>query len=178
VFSPRWIFGPREVANGREAHFTSPSGRAKISSHLPRMSSGNWPISCSVGQAGSEHGDVGSAAPWPDRQRQYRRKPARCQPMMVSGFTMTRTSLQRDQKPRRDVQKSRSREFNIGPGTFAFEHRDLLSEREDFKSRVGPTAEEDADHGEGGEDEFQHELTLVTQRNVGWPRRRPGNAKR
>jgi hypothetical protein len=43
-------------------------------------------------------------------------KPARCQPMTVSGFTMTRTSAQRDQKQWRVVQKSRSREFSIGRG--------------------------------------------------------------
>jgi hypothetical protein len=49
---------------------------------------------------------------------------------------------------------------------FAFEHGDLLSESQDLQRSVAPTAEEDADHGEDGEDEFRHELTLVTWRNV------------
>ena len=51
------------------------------------------------------------------------------------------------------------------PRPFAFEHGDLLSEGEDFEGRIGPTAEEDTDHGEDGEDELRHELTLVTWRN-------------
>jgi hypothetical protein len=51
-----------------------------------------------------------------ERQRPYNRKPARCQWMTVSGFTMTSTSLQRDQKWRIVVQNSRSKEFNAGRG--------------------------------------------------------------
>ncbi len=38
--------------------------------------------------------------------------------MTVSGFTMTRTSVQRDQERRRVVQKSRSKEFKGGRGHF------------------------------------------------------------
>ena len=55
-----------------------------------------------------------------DRQRQKRRKPARCQPITVSGFTRTRTSVQRGQHWRRAVQKSRSKDFNFGRGRFRF----------------------------------------------------------
>jgi len=51
-----------------------------------------------------------------DSQRQYRRKPAWCQATTVSGFTMTRTSVQRGQKWRKVVQTRRSREFNGGRG--------------------------------------------------------------
>src|SRR6185295_15606852 len=51
-----------------------------------------------------------------DRQRQYSRRPVRCQPTTVSGFTMTRTSAQREQMRRRVVQKSRSTEFKGGRG--------------------------------------------------------------
>jgi hypothetical protein len=54
------------------------------------------------------------------------------------------------------------------------EHGDLLSEGEDFEGRVASTAEEDMDHGEDGEDEYRHELTLVTWRDVASPRQRQG----
>jgi hypothetical protein len=53
-----------------------------------------------------------------DRQRQYRRKPARCHPTTVSGFTMTRTSDYRGHRYRRVVQKNRSRRFTEGRGRF------------------------------------------------------------
>ena len=52
------------------------------------------------------------------------------------------------------------------PRSFAFEHSNLLPEGEDFQSRVASAAEEDAEHSEDGEDEFCHEITLVTWRNV------------
>src|SRR5438445_12759130 len=39
-----------------------------------------------------------------DRQRQYRRKPARCHPMTVSGLTITRTSDHRGHTRRKVVQ--------------------------------------------------------------------------
>jgi hypothetical protein len=52
---------------------------------------------------------------------------------------------------------------------FAFEHGDLLSEGEDLKSGVAATAEEDAKDREDGEDEFGHEITLITRRNVAFP---------
>jgi hypothetical protein len=54
----------------------------------------------------------------------------------------------------------------FGPRSLPFEHRDLLPEGEDFEGRVAATAEEDTGHGEDGEDEFRHELTLVTRCNV------------
>ena len=53
-----------------------------------------------------------------ERHRQYNRKPALCQPTTVSGFTMTRTSVQRDQTLRRVVQKNLSRSLNTGRGRF------------------------------------------------------------
>ena len=52
------------------------------------------------------------------------------------------------------------------PRSLAFQHRDLLSEGEDFEGRIGSAADENADHGEDGEDELRHELTLLTWRNV------------
>lgn len=51
-----------------------------------------------------------------DRQRQYSRKPARCQPTTVSGLTMMRTSDPRDQMSHRAVQNSRSTQFKGGRG--------------------------------------------------------------
>jgi hypothetical protein len=51
-----------------------------------------------------------------DRQRQYRRKPARCHPTTVSGFTMTRTSDHRGHICRSVAQKKRSQRFSEGRG--------------------------------------------------------------
>ena len=51
-----------------------------------------------------------------DFQRQYSRKPARCQPTTVSGWTITSASFHRDQVTRKTVQKSRSRGRNGGLG--------------------------------------------------------------
>jgi hypothetical protein len=42
----------------------------------------------------------------------------------------------------------------------AFQCRNLLSKGKDFESRVAATAEENADGGEDGESEFEHELPL------------------
>lgn len=50
-----------------------------------------------------------------DRQRQYRRKPARRHPITVSGFTMNRTSDHRGQMLLRVVQNRRSRRLGEGP---------------------------------------------------------------
>jgi len=58
-----------------------------------------------------------------------------------------------------------------GPRSLVFQHRDLLSEGKNFEGGVGSTAEEDTDHGEEGEDELRHELTLVAWRNVAAPGR-------
>src|SRR5215472_7355748 len=59
-----------------------------------------------------------------------------------------------------------------GPGSLALEHGDLLAQGEDFERGVGSTAQEDADNGEDGEDEFRHKLTLVTCRHTVSQRRR------
>jgi hypothetical protein len=45
---------------------------------------------------------------------------------------MTRMLFQRDQEYRRNVQKRRSMEFNVGPRPFPFEHGDLSSQGEDL----------------------------------------------
>ena len=63
-----------------------------------------------------------------------------------------------------------------GARPFAFEYSDLLSEGEDFEGGVAATAKEDADDREDGEDEFPHELTLVTWRNVARRWQRLANA--
>jgi hypothetical protein len=41
------------------------------------------------------------------------------------------------------------------------EHSDLLSQGEDLKCSVMPTAEEDSDSGQGSKDEFDHEPYVV-----------------
>src|SRR5215472_16140798 len=51
---------------------------------------------------------------------------------------------------------------------FAFEHRDLLSEGQDFESRITPTAKENPERRKECEDRVDHELTLLTWRNVGF----------
>ncbi len=50
-----------------------------------------------------------------DRQRQYRRNPARCQPTTVSGFTTISTSAQLAQTRRRVIQNRRSKGLKRGP---------------------------------------------------------------
>src|SRR5262252_4494277 len=55
---------------------------------------------------------LGRPARGRDFQRQYRRKPARCQPPTGSGLTMTSASRQRDQNVRKTVKNSRSRGRN------------------------------------------------------------------
>jgi hypothetical protein len=49
---------------------------------------------------------------------------------------------------------------------FPFEDGDLLPESENFKGGVASTSQEDADGSEETEYAFQHELTVVTCRNV------------
>ncbi|HNY39038.1 MAG TPA: hypothetical protein PKJ41_01535 [Bryobacteraceae bacterium] len=44
--------------------------------------------------------------------------------------------------------------------SLALQDRDLLSKGKDFESRVAATSEENADGGEDGESEFEHELPL------------------
>ena len=56
--------------------------------------------------------------------------------------------------------------ISIGARTFPFEHGNLLSQGEDLKGGVAPTAEEDSDRGQEGEDEFGHERMVVTCRNA------------
>ena len=51
-----------------------------------------------------------------DRQRPYRRKPARCHPTTVLGFTIARTSDHLGQRCRKAVQKKRSQRLSTGPG--------------------------------------------------------------
>jgi hypothetical protein len=62
------------------------------------------------------------------------------------------------------------------PPSSAFEHGDLLSKGKDFEGGIASTAEEDADGSEYREDEFQHEPTLVTWRNVARTGRLPQTA--
>lgn len=52
------------------------------------------------------------------------------------------------------------------PWPFSFEHGDLLSEGQNFEGGITSTAEKHSDADNERGDEFQHELTLVTSRNV------------
>jgi hypothetical protein len=64
--------------------------------------------------------------------------------------------------PEKSVQRV---QYRVRP--FAFQNRDVLAEGEDFQRRVAPTAEEDADHRQHGEDEFAHRFIPF---NTPWPR--------
>jgi hypothetical protein len=48
----------------------------------------------------------------------------------------------------------------------AFAHGNLLSQGEDLKGGVAPTAEEDSECGQERKDEFDHERMVVTCRNA------------
>ena len=52
--------------------------------------------------------------------------------------------------------------------SLAFSHSDLLSKGENLECRVAAILEEDADGGEDGERELEHEPTPVTWRAVAW----------
>jgi hypothetical protein len=67
--------------------------------------------------------------------------------MTVSGFTMTRTSVQRDPKAAEGRREESVQRVQYWPRPFAFEHDDLLSEGEDFEGGIASTAEEDSDGG-------------------------------
>lgn len=98
-----------------------------------------------------------------DRQGHYRRKPARCHPTIVSGFTMTRTSDHRGHICRRVVQKKRSRQFSEGRGRFRLSTA-TCCRRASFKRGIRATVGEDADVIQQCGDQMKHESTVVTSR--------------
>ena len=55
-----------------------------------------------------------------DRQRQYSRKPARCQVITVAGFTIAKAPDHRGYTFRSMIQNSRSSRFNTGRRCFRF----------------------------------------------------------
>src|SRR5262245_1787676 len=82
--------------------------------------------------------------------------------MTVSGLTIKRTSVQRDQRRRRTVQKSRSTLLNTG-GTFPLEDSELLSECQDFHGYIVATQGRRLLLPPEGEEEFRHN-PFVTRR--------------
>ena len=72
---------------------------------------------------------------------------------------MIKTPDHRDHSCRNAIQKKRSKRVSAGARPFAFEHSDLLPQREDFKRCIHATAEEHADGGEECGDEIEHEST-------------------
>ena len=63
------------------------------------------------------------------------------------------------------LQKKRSKRVS-GAWSFAFEHSDLLPQREDFKSDIHATAEESTDCGKECGYQIEHESIVVTRVNV------------
>ena len=61
---------------------------------------------------------------------------------------------------------SRSREFSLGRGRFRLSTATCCLRARTSRAVSRRLAEEDTDHGEDGEDEFRHELTLVTRCTV------------
>ena len=57
----------------------------------------------------------------------------------------------------------------MGARPLAFAHGNLLSKRQDFKSRIASALAEDADYRSHGQDEFSHEFSVVTRRNAPLP---------
>ena len=52
------------------------------------------------------------------------------------------------------------------PRSLAFEHSDLLAESQDFQSGIGSGPEQSAHGDQEGEEELDHELTVLTRRNA------------
>ena len=82
--------------------------------------------------------------------------------MTVSGFTIIRAALQRDQelterRPEQSVQR-----VQHWPRPLPFEGGDLLSESEDLQAEIAAGPEEDAQGGQQCEGEVDHETTLIT----------------
>jgi hypothetical protein len=88
-----------------------------------------------------------------DRHRQYRRKPARCQPTTVSGFTIAKTLDQLGHRCRKAVQKNRSQRFKAGRGRLRLSTATCCRKSEDFQGNLHATAEENTDSGEQCEDQ-------------------------
>ena len=63
------------------------------------------------------------------------------------------------------------------PWPSSFEHRDLLSEGQDFESSITPTAKENSERPKECEDRVDHELTLLAWRNAGFSQAGTGSRK-
>ena len=86
--------------------------------------------------------------------------------MTASGLTIRRTSDQRGQKRRSVVPEQPVTGIQGWPMSLALEDRDLLAESQDFQCRIGSRAEESPHGRQEGDQELQHELTVVTWRNA------------
>lgn len=64
----------------------------------------------------------------------------------------------------RKVVKTQFKEFSVGLG--CLQPVELLSEVKNFQGCIASTAKEDSDGDDERSDDFEHELTLVTRRNV------------
>ena len=126
---------------------------------------GRAPVGVLLRPAPNQHANFWSDRRPPrgrDFQRQYKRKPARCQPTTVSGLTITSASFQRDQVARKTVQNRRSRGHNGGLGRFRFKTATCWRRARTSTAMSMRFLEEDAGSGNQGEDEWKHGLLVLT----------------
>jgi hypothetical protein len=72
------------------------------------------------------------------------------------------------------ISATRSRSAGDSDGDYhtkqaAFEHSHLMPDREGFEGPIASTSDEGSDRRENGQDEFWHELTLLTSSNAARP---------
>src|SRR4051794_31124439 len=95
----------------------------------------------------------------------YRRKPARCQPIMVSGFTIRSTFFQPGQKRRSVIQNRRPNPVRgRRRDRFRFEDCELLSESDHVKRGVSARAKEHSDSTEETCEHIENEPLFVPPR--------------
>ena len=90
-----------------------------------------------------------------DRQRQNRRKPARCQDTTVSGLTTMRVSAHPEYSRRSTVQNNRS-VVESGARLLSFEHRELLTQSSCFQGESVAGHEERTNIGEYRDNKRAH----------------------
>jgi hypothetical protein len=95
-----------------------------------------------------------------ESNRQYHRKPARCQLTTASGFTISRTLDHFDHQRRESQPEEAIPPAQLGSRVLAFENGDLMTQRDKLKSEVIPRAEENAEPSKEGREKPGHRNSL------------------